>query len=155
MAAPQNTTPEKVTPLARITQKPGVRQLVKFGLVGISSTIVNFAVLNLMLIVLHQNKYVAVTVAFLVSVINGYFWNRRWTFKNAPTKAVHTQFMQFLLVNLVSWGLDLLFVRLISVPLENDFHISMVKATNLAQLVATGVLVFWNYFANRLWTFRH
>jgi putative flippase GtrA len=155
MSAPQNSTPENITPLVRIAQKPGVRQLAKFGLVGISSTIVNFAVLNLMLIVLHQNKYAAVTVAFLVSVINGYFWNRRWTFKNAPTKAVHTQFTQFLLVNLVSWGLDLLFVRLISVPLENDFHISMVKATNLAQLVATGVLVFWNYFANRLWTFKH
>jgi len=155
MTAPQNTTPEKVTSLVRIAQKPGVRQLVKFGLVGFSSTIVNFAVLNLMLIVLHQNKYAAVTVAFLVSVINGYFWNRRWTFKNAPTKAVHTQFTQFLLVNLVSWGLDLLFVRLISVPLESDFHISMVKATNLSQLVATGVLVFWNYFANRLWTFKH
>ena len=155
MSAPQNSTPENITPLVRIAQKPGVRQLAKFGLVGISSTIVNFAVLNLMLIVLHQNKYAAVTVAFLVSVINGYFWNRRWTFKNAPTKAVHTQFTQFLLVNLVSWGLDLLFVRLISVPLESDFHISMVKATNLAQLVATGVLVFWNYFANRLWTFKH
>ena len=147
-----SVAPEKSTPL---TQKQGFRQLIKFAIVGVGSTAVNFAVLNLMLIVLHQNKYVAVTVAFLVSVTNGYVWNKRWTFKAAQAKAVHTQFVQFLLVNTVSWGLDLLFVRLISVPLETDFHVSMVKATNLAQLVATGVLVFWNFFANRFWTFKH
>ncbi len=145
-------TSQKPLPLA---QRSGLRQLVKFGIVGASSTAVNFAVLNMMLIALHQNRYVAVTVAFLVSVVNGYIWNKRWTFKSAPTKAVYTQFTQFLLVNAVSWGLDLLFVRLISVPLEHDFHLSAVKATNLAQLAATGVLVFWNFFANRFWTFKH
>ena len=154
MTAPPEI-PGRAAPLRQIAQKRGVRQLAKFAIVGTSSTIVNFAVLNLMLILLHQNKYVAVTVAFLVSVVNGYVWNKRWTFREAQAKAVHAQFTQFLLVNLVSWGLDLLFVRLISVPLENDLHVSMVKATNLAQLVATGVLVFWNFFANRLWTFKH
>ena len=157
MIAPeQHSTPKRPTQKALdLAQRPGLRQLVKFGLVGASSTAVNFAVLNLMLIALHQNRYVAVTIAFLVSVVNGYFWNKRWTFKSAPAKAVHTQFTQFLLVNAVSWGLDLLFVRLISVPLEHDFTLSMVKATNIAQLVATGVLVFWNFFANRVWTFKH
>ena len=154
MLVSENQT-DKGSPLQQIARRRGVRQLVKFGLVGLSSTLVNFAVLNLMLIVLHQNRYVAVTVAFLVSVVNGYIWNKRWTFRDVQAKAVHTQFTQFLLVNLVSWGLDLLFVRLISVPLETELHVSMVKATNLAQLVATGVLVFWNFFANRLWTFKH
>jgi putative flippase GtrA len=147
---------EKTTTL---TQKQGFRQLVKFAIVGASSTAVNFAVLNLML-AMHQNRYAAVTVAFLVSVVNGYFWNKRWTFKAAPVKAAHTQFVQFLLVNLVAWGLDLLIIKLLSVPLEHSLHLStahltMVVATNLAQLVATGVTVFWNFFANRLWTFKH
>jgi putative flippase GtrA len=147
---------EKTTTL---TQKQGFRQLVKFAIVGASSTAVNFAVLNLML-AMHQNRYAAVTVAFLVSVVNGYFWNKRWTFKAAPVKAAHTQFVQFLLVNLVAWGLDLLIIKLLSVPLEHSLHLStahrtMVAATNIAQLVATGVTVFWNFFANRLWTFKH
>lgn len=147
--------PPKTAPLARLAQRPGVRQLVKFGIVGLSSTAVNFAVLNLMLIGFHQNRYIAVTVAFLISVVNGYIWNKLWTFKTAQAKAVHTQFIQFLLVNTVGLGLDLLIIKLISVPLEHDFHLNMVKATNLAQLVATGVAVFWNFFANRFWTFKH
>jgi len=155
MIAPE-TQAQKSLPLA---QRPGLRQLIKFGIVGASSTIVNFAVLNLML-AMHQNRYAAETVAFLVSVVNGYYWNKRWTFKAAPVKAAHTQFIQFLLVNLVAWGLDLLIIKLLSVPLERSLHLStahwtMVIATNLAQLVATGVTVFWNFFANRLWTFKH
>jgi len=156
--------PEKATPLKSLAQRRGVRQLIKFGVVGASSTLVNFAVLNFMLIALHQNRYVSVTVAFLVSVVNGYVWNKRWTFKEAQAKAVHTQFTQFLLVNLVGLGLDLLFIRLISVPLEQELHAlrplmdptkAMHLATNGAQLVATAAIVFWNFFANRLWTFKH
>ncbi len=155
MTSPDQTAKRQL-PLA---QRPGLRQLIKFGIVGLSSTVVNFAVLNLML-ALHQNRYAAVTVAFLVSVVNGYFWNKRWTFSAAPVKAAHTQFTQFLLVNLVAWGLDLLIIKLLSVPLEHALHLStphrtMVAATNLAQLVATGVTVFWNFFANRFWTFKH
>ena len=154
MIAPE--APQKALPLAH---RPGLRQLVKFGIVGLSSTAVNFAVLNLML-ALHQNRYAAVTVAFLVSVVNGYFWNKRWTFKSAQAKALHTQFTQFLLVNTVGLGLDLLIIKLLSAPLERALplsspHLTMVVATNLAQLVATGVAVFWNFFANRFWTFKH
>ncbi len=145
---------------AALIQKRGFRQLIKFAIVGASSTTVNFAVLNFMLIVLHESKYPSVTVAFLVSVVNGYIWNKRWTFKAAQAKAVHTQFTQFLLVNTVGLGLDLLIIKLLSVPLERylhfpDPHLTMVVATNMAQLVATGVAVFWNFFANRLWTFKH
>ena len=146
-------------PTTPLMQKRGVRQLAKFAIVGASSTVINFAVLNLML-ALHQNRYAAVTVAFLVSVVNGYFWNKRWTFKSAQAKAVHTQFTQFLLVNTVGLGLDLLIIKLLSPPLEHYLHfpsphLTMVLATNMAQLVATGVAVFWNFFANRLWTFKH
>ncbi len=145
---------------AAFIQKRGFRQLIKFAIVGASSTAVNFAVLNFMLIVFHESKYPSVTVAFLVSVVNGYIWNKRWTFKAAQAKAVHTQFTQFLLVNTVGLGLDLLIIKLLSVPLERylhfpDQHLTMVVATNMAQLVATGVAVFWNFFANRLWTFKH
>ena len=155
MTAPLNTPSGSPAGKAALHQRRGVRQLVKFGIVGASSTAINFAVLNLMLIALHQGKYVSVVAAFLVSVVNGYIWNKRWTFREAQVKAVHTQFVQFLLVNLVGLGLNLLIIRLISGPLESDFHFSMVIATNVAELVATAVVVMWNFTANRLWTFKH
>jgi len=165
MIAPETqTTQKRSLPLAH---RPGLRQLVKFGIVGASSTVINLAVLYVMLRLVHghwYDRYIDVTVAFLVSVVNGYYWNRRWTFKAAPTKALHTQFTQFLLVNTVGLGLDLLVIWLLSVPLEHQIHNLQAAwptpkvervAVIASQLVATGVAVFWNFFANRFWTFKH
>ena len=162
MIAPPNETP-KATGLNRIMQQPGVRQFVKFGIVGLSSTIINLGVLYLMLRLLHGHRYISTSVAFVVSVGNGYYWNKRWTFKQAQEKAIHKQFTQFVLVNLVGLGLDWLVMFLISTPLEHELHslyaawpadkIERVAVLG-AQLVATGVIVFWNFFANRFWTFK-
>ncbi len=154
-------TPDAPLPLHR---RRGARQFVKFGIVGASSTAINFAALYLMLTLLHGHRYISATIAFLVSVGNGYIWNKRWTFKEAQAKALHTQFGQFLLVNLVGLLLDLLIIRLISVPLEHEVHhlwaamtpARVEKAAVMgAQLVATAVVVFWNFYANRRWTFQH
>jgi len=158
------TAPQKATALGRFTQKSGVRQLVKFGIVGASNTIINLVVLYLMLRLLHGHRYISSAVAFLISVGNGYYWNKHWTFKQAQAKAVHTQFTQFVLVNLVSLGLDWLVIYLISTPLEHELHSLQAAwppdkiervAVLAAQLIATAVIVFWSFFANRFWTFKH
>ena len=100
----------------------------------------------------------------MVSVGNGYFWNKRWTFREAQAKAVHTQFTQFVLVNLVGLVLTWLIMLLIATPLDHSLlhlrpgmnHDKAYKlATNIAQLVAIPFVVFWNFFANRHWTFKH
>jgi len=166
MIAPENEA-TRSAPLKQLAQRRGVRQLVKFGIVGASSTVINLAVLYLMLRLIHghwYDRYIDATIAFLVSVVNGYYWNKRWTFKEAATKAVHKQFMQFVLVNLVGLGLDWLVILLISVPLEHELRtlqsawppdkIERVAVLG-AQLIATCAIVFWNFFANRLWTFKH
>ncbi len=159
--------PQKSVSLTQLAQRPGLRQFVKFGIVGASSTIINLVVLYLMLRILHghwYDRYIAATVAFLVSVGNGYYWNKRWTFRQAQSKAVGTQFTQFVLVNLVGLGLDLLIIRLLSVPMEHELRLMQAAwpsdkiervAVIVAQLVATAVIVFWNFFANRFWTFKH
>ncbi len=159
--------PPKTAPLARLAQKPGVRQLVKFGIVGASSTVINLVVLYIMLRLVHghwYDRYQDATVAFLVSVVNGYYWNKRWTFRHIPAKLVHKQFTQFLLVNLVGLGIDWLVILLLSAPFEVRLHLLQAAwppdkieriAVLAAQLVATAITVFWNFFANRLWTFKH
>ncbi len=166
MIVPQDET-TKGTSLKHLTQRRGVRQLVKFAIVGTSNTVINLVLLYLMLRLVHgqwYDRYIDATVAFLVSVVNGYYWNKRWTFREAPTKAVHKQFTQFVLVNLVSLGLDWLFILLISVPLEHELRALQTAwppdkiervAVLGAQLIATCAIVFWSFFANRLWTFKH
>jgi putative flippase GtrA len=61
--------------------------------------------------------------------------------------------MQFLLVSIIGLALNNAIVLLLDVPLGN-----LLGQTDYgylpAKVIATGVVVFWNYFVNRYWTFR-
>ena len=176
MLAPPNETP-KSTGLNRITQQPGVRQFVKFGIVGTSNSIINFGLSNLFHYKLAWPLVPALTMAFFLSVLNGFFWNRRWTFKEARSKPAHTQSLQFLAVNMVAWLLSTTIVvsiiahfishghglfgdpeqfrRILSAVLTNSGKQEYGPwLFNGALLAATAVVVFWNFFANRFWTFK-
>lgn len=162
-----------------ITQNKGLRQFVKFGIVGVSSMIVNFLFLNLLYYKAHLLLLPSVTLAFVLSVGNGFIWNRRWTFKEARHQAAHHQYARFLAVNVVGWLLNTsIMVLIISHfashgtggifgDLDNFKRIAMAVISgtgkhqypplvvNGSQLGAACVVVFWNFFANRLWTFKH
>ena len=165
MAAPP--PPPKAFSLAQLAREPGVWQVVKFGIVGASGMVINLTVLYVMLRLVHgrwYDRYIDVTVAFLFSVTNGYYWNRRWTFQSAPAKAIHKQFTQFLLISTAALGLDLLVIWLLSVPFEHQIHALQASwpapkveqvAVIAAQLAAAGVGGLWNFCANRFWTFKN
>lgn len=163
---------------AAFTQKRGVRQLIKFAIVGASNSVINFGLSNLLHYKMGWPLIPALTAAFFLSVLNGFFWNRHWTFKEARGKPAHTQSLQFLLVNIVGWLLNTTIVVLIVASVKSHGHAllgnpeelsrivhAMLTNTgkheygpllyNGALLVATGVVVFWNFFANRHWTFKH
>ena len=165
-------------PTTPLMQKRGVRQLVKFAIVGASSSVIDFGLSNLFHYKLGWPLIPALAVAFFLSVLNGFFWNRRWTFKEARGKPAHTQSLQFLAVNIVGWFLNTLIVVLVILSYkshgrglfdssEQAHHVLVAMFTNTgrheygpllfngALLLATAVVVFWNFFANRFWTFKH
>ena len=167
--------PQKAGALA---QRPGVRQFVKFGIVGASSTVINFLCVNLLYRVAGFSLVPSLTIAFLVSAMNGFFWNRHWTFKEARGKPAHTQSLQFLIVNIIGWLLNTSIVVLIVAHFtstgqglfgsERQLHqivLAIVAGEgkkqysfwllNGALAAATAVVVFWNFFANRFWTFKN
>ena len=161
-----------------ILQHKGVVQFIKFGIVGASSTVVNFGLFNLLCHVLHLTLFVALTTAFLISVGNGFYWNRHWTFKESRGASAGEQSAKFMAVNVVAFCLN---ISIVSFTIAHFTatgggyfggagHVhSVIYAmltgagkkqfgfwlTNGALAVATCVVVFWNFFANRFWTFRH
>jgi putative flippase GtrA len=160
-----------------LIQRPGVRQFVKFGIVGASSSVINFGILNLLYHKAGFPLMSALTVAFLLSVCNGFIWNRRWTFKERRSHSPQAQSLRFLAVNIVAFLLNNSIVTLIVAHFTssgggligdrshftqvlNDILTGQGKAhygfwlVNGALAAATSVVVFWNYFANRHWTFK-
>lgn len=55
-------------------------QLVKFCVVGGSGYVVNLSVFTLSVAVFSLHHLLAATAAFVVAVMNNFWWNRHWTF---------------------------------------------------------------------------
>lgn len=66
--------------------KKNIIQFIKFGLVGVSNTLVNYLVFEICRLVFGLDIVVSNTLGFLISVLNAYFWGSRFVFKEDKTK---------------------------------------------------------------------
>lgn len=125
-----------------------VRQFVKFGIVGATNTAWDFGVYYILtrgMFGFSLHFLTANIIAFTVSVINSYLLNRAWTFRSTDTRH-HVLFTKFLIVNLITLGLyELLLYALIDRARLFDL---------IAKLISVGVVMVWNFAANKFWTFR-
>jgi putative flippase GtrA len=127
-------------------------RFVKFAIVGAIGAIIDFSLLNLMKGVFGWDLLWANTFSVSAAVLSNFVWNRLWTFPESRNRKKRKQLPQFVLVNLVG----LLINNVIVVGLDSVLvpHIGEPWSYNLAKAVAIGVVLFWNFGANRLWTYR-
>ena len=160
--------------VAAFLARPGIRQLVKFCIVGASSAAIDFGLLNLLHFGAGLPVIVAASVSFFIAVCNGFYWNRRWTFR-AREGDVRQQYPKFVATNLVGWTLNLTIMSLVLVeagtlgwlhaqrtPVEIMQLIVTGEgksafgplALNAAKAAATVIVTAWNFTASKLWTFK-
>lgn len=137
-------------------------KFIKFAIVGIIGTIIDFGVMNLLVIVFKVPKLIAQAISFTLAVINNYFLNRIWTYPEARGKSVIRQFASFLVISVIGlgirtplfWGLSLGFTQLAQKLLVGSNQIKPeIVGNNIALAICIVVVLLWNYFANRKWTF--
>jgi len=127
------------------------QRFTRFLMVGTVGTFLDFSLLTLLKL-LGFPTLLANSLSFSVGVINNFTWNRLWTFADAKGADWRRQLVQFLVVSLAGLVLNNTIVLL----LENPFGTLLGQPDYgylPAKVIATGVVVFWNYFANRYWTF--
>ncbi|OQA47465.1 MAG: GtrA-like protein [Chloroflexi bacterium ADurb.Bin325] len=130
-----------------------IKRFIKFGVVGASGFLVDFAILNLLLFWAGLPPWLANTCSFAVAVTNTFTWNRLWTFPESRQRPVSRQLGQFFIVNLVGLGINqLAFLGSHALVWQRLFAPAL--AWNLAKATASGIALFWNFSANRLWTWR-
>jgi putative flippase GtrA len=144
-----------------ITNKQERIRFLKFAFVGVTGTVVDFGLMNLLRLAFDIPLIWAQAISFTIAVFNNFLWNRFWTYPDSRSKAAHRQLIQFILINivgivvrtpLITW-LDKVILNLLdgsslSLPLEN-----FVISQNLALALSVGVIMLWNFFANRYWTY--
>jgi len=121
-------------------------QLVKFGLVGASGTVVNLAVYSLFVQAFDLHYVVAAVIAWCVAVVNNFMWNRHWTFQ-ARGGSTGFQAPRFFVVSLIALGFGLIVLEL----LISVAGMPKIPAQAIAIVAATPL----NFIGNKLWSFRH
>ena len=153
-----------------------VERFLKFATVGIIGAIIDFGVLNLLqatvLSPTGANESVKVAVAtgaaFVSAVSSNFVWNRYWTYPDSRTRPIQQQLIQFFLVSLAGLAFRLVWVRTLYGPL-GDFGADALQTlgvtdgldatatkklgTNFAQFFAVWIVMVWNFFVNRYWTY--
>jgi putative flippase GtrA len=159
----------RLTALTRTNQKEFAR-FFKFCVVGTLGAVIDFGVLNLLIQLFGFPKVTANVFSFTTAVISNFVWNRLWVYPETRSDPLRKQFVQFFVVNVaglfintaIFYGADRWFLGeagLLAGPVGalalalGMAHFDL--AYNGAKVIATGVVLFWNFFVNRLWTFRH
>lgn len=119
-------------------------QFIKFGLVGFSGLIVDFAVTWLCKEKLRLNKYVANGMGFMFGVTNNYTLNRYFTFHNTDAD-IAGQFLKFLLISLIGFGLNTGLLYILQKHTKINFYV--------CKVLVTFIILIWNFSANTLYTF--
>jgi len=121
-----------------------LKQFIKFAIVGTSSTIVDFAVLNLLVLVFHFNVYLSATISFILAVTNGFIWNRFWTFRSEGKKTL--EYGKFMFVNTIGLGMNLAIMFVLIHYLDLWY--------NFAKAIAIVIVMFWNFYGSKKWVFK-
>ena len=104
-------------------------------------------------------RLLAKTISFLLALTSNFIWNRYWIYPDSRSKQLRMQAAQFVLVNVVGLALNLLIfggVSSLLIPLLQELYGSrsgLLLGTNAGQVCAVAVVLFWNFFANRYWTY--
>ena len=141
-----------MTTLSQTFTSKELGRFARFLTVGALGTFLDFGLLSL-LKVFGFPTLLANSLSFSAGVANNFTFNRLWTFADAKRSNWRRQLMEFLLVSLVGLALNNAIVLWLETPLGQ--LLGQPEYGYLpAKVIATGVVVFWNYFANRYLTFK-
>jgi putative flippase GtrA len=144
-------------------------RFVKFAIVGIVGAAVDFTILNIMKLVFedlglgvgwgprvnpHSVQLVAANaISFTVAVLSNFTWNRLWTFPESRLRPLGSQLGQFAVVNVLGLGINTVLLLVMDQYVFQHF-VGARLSYNLAKAFAIGVVLFWNFSVNRIWTYR-
>jgi putative flippase GtrA len=128
-------------PLRAATDDP-VGQLIRFLVVGVGNTLISLVVYRVLL-AFGTPYVVAAPIAFAAGAVNGYVFNRRWTFAARDTTRARVLYVVIQVVGAVATTLLVwLFVQVAGLG-EFFAYVATIPPVTLCM-----------FAANRLWTFR-
>lgn len=142
----------------KILDRKTIVQLMKYGVIGVSNTLITLAVFYVMNTLMGLPYGISNITGYVLGVINSFVWNRRWVFKTDGKlmREAGLFVCGFLLCmalqGIVSW------ILLEPCNMKNMAEISWLpmkkSGENIVMVIAMVVYTLANYVYNRLVTFK-
>lgn len=136
-------------------------KFIRFAIVGAIGSVIDFGVFNLLATLLNIPALIASVVSFTLAVINNFILNRYWTYPETRGIPFGKQLSQFAIVSVAGLAIrtplfaatEKLFISWAETIAPN-FLTPTIVGHNIALAFVILVVLLWNFFINRLWTFK-
>ncbi len=144
-----------------VRDKKERERFLKFAVVGTIGFGVDSGTYNLVRSGLGVSPELSSVISFCMAVISNFILNRYWTYPDSRSKPVFRQIIQFAAVNVAGLLIRTVIFAVIHGPLTelariivgNRFLSPSVIGENLSLAIVVIIVMFWNFFVNRFWTY--
>jgi len=144
-----------------LTNRQEQSRFFRFMAVGILGAVVDFGIMNLFSKLFGMTLTWAGTISFICAIVSNFLWNRFWTYPDSRTRPIFRQLFMFFIVNVAGLAIRLPILHFLEPPIRQLFQHSSwnIPVTpdflgkNFTLAVAVGVVMLWNFFVNRYWTY--
>jgi len=125
-------------------------EFIRFGIVGFTNTVLDYGVMNCLMLILKVNQGIGFSLIKLISitlaVIESYYLNKYWTFRVKKTNT--QQFAQFVTLSIITIGVNVLvasyLVDKVNIPLNKYLW------ANIASFFGAIIAIVIRYFGSRI-----
>ncbi len=154
-----------------------IERFLRFAVVGASGAVIDLGLLfMLQQTVIPPTRGLTVAlasgIAFFTAVISNFIWTRWWVYPESRSRSMRRQLAMFTTVSVIGGVFRLIWMALMAFPIghaltplleptirsitgsfeANRFTEARIGSI-VAQLIAMVVVMLWNFFANRHWTY--
>jgi len=144
-----------------ITNPKERERFLKFAVVGVFGAVIDFGIMNLLTRLAHSSLVFAGTISFICAIISNFIWNRFWTYPESRSRPIMQQLAMFFVVNVAGVLIRIPILRFVEAPMLSFFKgmkytlplDSGFLAKNFTLALAVAIVMLWNFFVNRYWTY--
>lgn len=125
-------------------------RLLKYSTVGVSGTFIDLLLLYILVDMYSYPVISSAIISFTIAATNNFIINQSWTFKdeteNELERRYHIKYIKFMIISVIGLCFTVMLMYL--------FHTVLFIWYILAKIMTSSMVLLWNYYANKNWTFK-
>ena len=135
-----------MTTYLEMRMKKLIEQILKFGVVGIIATVIDFGVLYVLSQPLGMDPVISAGISFCVSLVFNYVASMRYVFTHREDMSRSREFVIFLVLSLIGLAINEAIMAAGVAVLGNS-----ALAVMGTKVLATAIVMVWNFVSRKKW----